>query len=72
MKYLALLAVFALVGCGASAEAQVLSPPSHYQVEYIQEAFTYRVIDAEAGIVCYLSRNGGSSCLPLSETKLDK
>lgn len=31
-----------------------------------------RVIDKEAGVVCYVHFKGGVSCLPLSETKLEE
>ena len=31
-----------------------------------------RVIDKEAGVVCYVHFKGGVFCLPLSETKLEE
>jgi len=36
--------------------------------------FVSRVVDAEAGVVCWVyqgSRSGAISCMPLSETELD-
>lgn len=78
MKYLAVVVLFVLVSCGGSAEAQVLSPESHYQIEDIMVDGNewpqgYRLIDTEAGVVCYqtTTAQGGFNCLPLSETKLD-
>lgn len=71
MKYLALLVLLVLVACGASAEAQVLSPEDPPFTDIGNGVA--RFIDDEAGVVCWMFYSKGTlSCLPLSETKLDK
>jgi len=64
--------VVALLGC-----APTMSPQERAETEFkgltaplLVGYDLQRVVDKEAGVVCYVHIRGGVSCLPLSETRL--
>lgn len=64
--------VLVLGGCGEQVRA---NGTSENNIVIISEYGTYelwRVVDKEAGVVCWIRPSTGLDCLPLSETKLDK
>jgi hypothetical protein len=72
-KSLVLALLLVLGACGAASE---LPPPETSVAPYVNSEVMgtnlSRVVDREAGIVCYLNYRGGIWCTPISQTELDE
>jgi hypothetical protein len=79
MKKIALVLVlaFLLVGCSGSIGLEEINPQFDFldgRRTYLKDdggTFAFRFVDQEAGVACWVV-GGGLSCLPLSETLLDR
>ena len=66
-----LLALMLLVGCDSDKNGSIItvSPEAPTAIIRLEGFRMWRVVDTEAGIVCYIGNNG-VDCLPISETNL--
>ena len=66
---LILVVLVVVVGCAPPPGETAAPRPAILAADSMRNV--WRVVDKEAGVVCWISRKGGVFCLPLSETNLD-
>ena len=64
---LLLLAAVVLISCAADVPQQNANWTA--VAEYVRVGVE-RVIDSEAGVICYVASGGGISCIPIAATRL--
>ena len=80
-RIIRLVAVYTLIGlaslllfiscAGVPTETGYIENSSGIEVTRVSVGIN-RVVDVEAGVVCWMLYGSGISCLPISETLLDK